>query len=374
MRDTGPREARIHRVATRHPGDTDGLAQLIDTGAIDPAQILAILGKTEGNGCVNDHTRGHAVLALQLLLSERLGLSRAEVADRVAMVMSGGTEGALSPHLTILSTRPAAAAHPAGALAIGIAHTRDFLPEELGRMAQIEATAHAVIEATRAAAISTTDDIHFVQVKCPLLTAERIAEAALRGGSVVTADTYASMAYSRGASALGVGLALGEIPREQLSDAAVLADWAAWSGRASASAGIELMRNEVLVLGNSPAWGGPLRIGHGVMQDAIDLGAVRGVLCGLGFDDPGQLPVSARERIAAVLAKADPGSTGTIRGLRHTMLDDSDINATRHARAVVGGVIAAAIGRTDLFVSGGAEHQGPDGGGPIAVITRRPDA
>jgi cyanuric acid amidohydrolase len=34
--------------------------------------------------------------------------------------------------------------------------------------------------------------------------------------------------------------------------------------------------------------------------------------------------------------------------------------------------LAALIGRTDLFVSGGAEHQGPDGGGPIAIIARRP--
>jgi len=61
-----------------------------------------------------------------------------------------------------------------------------------------------------------------------------------------------------------------------------------------------------------------------------------------------------------------------IRGVRHIMGDDSDIQASRHARALVGGVLAAAIGRTDLFVSGGAEHQGPDGGGPIAVIARRP--
>ncbi len=54
------------------------------------------------------------------------------------------------------------------------------------------------------------------------------------------------------------------------------------------------------------------------------------------------------------------------------MIDDSDINATRHARALVGGVIAGAVGRTDVFVSGGAEHQGPDGGGPVAVIATRP--
>jgi cyanuric acid amidohydrolase len=60
-----------------------------------------------------------------------------------------------------------------------------------------------------------------------------------------------------------------------------------------------------------------------------------------------------------------------IRGVRHVMWDDSDIQASRHARALVGGVLAGVIGRTDLFVSGGAEHQGPDGGGPIAVIARR---
>ncbi len=53
------------------------------------------------------------------------------------------------------------------------------------------------------------------------------------------------------------------------------------------------------------------------------------------------------------------------------MADDSDINATRHARALVGGVVGGVVGRTDLFVSGGAEHQGPDGGGPIAVIATR---
>ncbi len=53
------------------------------------------------------------------------------------------------------------------------------------------------------------------------------------------------------------------------------------------------------------------------------------------------------------------------------MNDDSDINATRHARALVGGVAAAAVGRTDLFISGGAEHQGPDGGGPVAIIARK---
>lgn len=69
-----------------------------------------------------------------------------------------------------------------------------------------------------------------------------------------------------------------------------------------------------------------------------------------------------------MLAKAEAARSGLIRGHRHTMLDDSDIHMTRHARALVGGVLAGLFGDTRLFVSGGAEHQGPDGGGPVAVI------
>ena len=108
------------------------------------------------------------------------------------------------------------------------------------------------------------------------------------------------------------------------------------------------------------------------MRDAIDLPAVIGALADAELPPTGQLTDAQRGNLLAVLAKAEPATTGKIRGARHIMLDDSDINATRHARALVGGVIAGVVGRTDLFVSGGAEHQGPDGGGPVAVIVARP--
>jgi cyanuric acid amidohydrolase len=75
-------------------------------------------------------------------------------------------------------------------------------------------------------------------------------------------------------------------------------------------------------------------------------------------------------RVVNVLAKAEADPTGQVRDRRHTMLDDSDINSTRHARAVVNGVIASVVGDPMLYVSGGAEHQGPAGGGPVAVIAR----
>jgi len=368
------RRCQVFRIPTAHPADTSGVLALIASGAVAAQDIRAIFGKTEGNGCVNDFTRAFALTALQNALSGALGCSSADVGRRIAMVMSGGTEGGLSPHLLVfteVASPPGASS--ASSLAIGTTFTRAFGPEEIGRCAQIEATAAAVTAAMAQAEINRAEDVHYVQVKSPLLTGERVLDAASRGETVVTTDTYKSMAYSRGASALGVALGLGEIAREALDDSVVCRRMDLWSGRASASAGIELMHNEVVVLGNSAAWVSDAFITHRVMRDAIDLPAVTGALAdaGLGASGGGQLDDAARDRLLAVLAKADPSSNGRIRGARHVMLDDSDINATRHARALVGGVLAGVVGRTDLFVSGGAEHQGPDGGGPVAMIVRR---
>ncbi len=238
-------------------------------------------------------------------------------------------------------------------------------------MPQIEANAAAVREAITHARIKDDADVHWVQVKCPLLTSERIAEAASRGCATATDDSYTSMGLSRGASALGVALALGEVDPAALNGQAIGRNLDLWSTRASASAGIELMHNEVIVLGNSAQWAGDNVIAHDVMSDPIDLPALGRVLEKLDFGTGDQLDAAAADRVVAVLAKAEAARSGLIRGNRHVMNEDSDIHASRHARALVGGVLAAKIGRTDLFVSGGAEHQGPDGGGPVAVIARR---
>ena len=73
------RRTRVLRLATASPQDTAPLAAAIDSGDVDPATIVAIVGKTEGNGCVNDFTRGYATLALKLLLADRLKTPLAEV-------------------------------------------------------------------------------------------------------------------------------------------------------------------------------------------------------------------------------------------------------------------------------------------------------
>ena len=224
--------------------------------------------------------------------------------------------------------------------------------------------ADGVREAMADAGIVDPNDVHFVQIKVPLLTSERIAAAEAAGKTVATRDTLKSMGLSRGAAALGVGVALGELELSQIDDSLIGRDTSIWSSRASTSAGIELGNHEIVVLGMSADWSGPLAVDHAVMNDAIDTAPVRQALDRLGIaGDP--------SRLVALLAKAEPGTTGLLRGARHTMLDDSDISATRHARAFVGGVLAGLVGTSEIFVSGGAEHQGPDGGGPVALIATR---
>jgi cyanuric acid amidohydrolase len=360
----------VFRVVSHGPGDCTGIKTLIEQGVLDPNDIVAILGKTEGNGGVNDFTREYATTTLSGMLAPLLGIAPTQVEQRIAFVMSGGTEGVLSPHLTIFTRRQTTKpAIQSKRLSVGIALTRVFLPEEIGRPVQIEETAKAVQRAMADANIDVCSDVHYVQIKCPLLTAARVENAHGRGMGTLTGSSYASMAYSRGASSLGVALALGELD-SPLEENSVLKDWHQFSHVASASAGVELMHSVVIVLGNSPASASNYVVGHAVMHDAIDRSGLLSAFVSAGIASSDDLVSLDTGRIVNVFAKAEASPNGQIRGYRHTMLDDTDISATRHARAAVGGLIAGFAGHGAVYVSGGAEHQGPAGGGPVAVVAR----
>src|SRR5277367_6411714 len=124
------------RVAMAGPADMTGFTALIEDGALDPLHIAAILVKTEGNGGVNDFTREYTCATMAAMLAPYLRATNAEVERRIAMVVSGGTEGVLSPHATVFARVPTLSRtndpSPDGRgkskrLAIGIAATRDFL-------------------------------------------------------------------------------------------------------------------------------------------------------------------------------------------------------------------------------------------------------
>ncbi len=228
----------VVRITTKSPSDVSGLLGFIEARKIEPRSILAILGKTEGNGGVNDFTREYAVSALCVALAPYVDLPPHRVEERIAFVMSGGTEGVLSPHITVFTRAAVVGRQSDGIsgkrLSIGIAQTRDFLPEELGRGVQIQETAKAVATAMADAAIVDLQDVHYVQIKCPLLTSDRIESASARGAQTVTKSAYGSMAYSRGASALGVAVALREIDGE-IGDQHVLRNFELFSSVASTS-------------------------------------------------------------------------------------------------------------------------------------------
>jgi len=363
-------ETQVHRLGMENPGDVSALAALFDASSLAAEHVVAVIGKTEGNGGVNDFTRGFFTQSLMLLLGERLGIPPAVAAERIPCVLSGGTEGVLSPHFTVFARVPSRATPGAPALAIGTAFAESLPPESIGRMAQVEATAEAVRAAIADAGLAL-EEVHFVQVKAACLTTAKIEDARRRGRTTVAADPNRAMAFARAAVALGAAMALGDVPREKISDAALLRDMDLYSSRVSASSGVEIARTEVVVLGNSPRWSGKLQIAHRAMADALDIAAVYGALDDLDVPSHPSVAEADRSRIRAVLVKGEPDRRGLVRGQRHTMLDDTDINAQRHIRAALGGMAAAVLGDGRIFVSGGAEHQGPDGGGLVAIIAER---
>jgi cyanuric acid amidohydrolase len=230
--------------------------------------------------------------------------------------------------------------------------------------------AGAVRDCMAKTGITDSRTVHYVQVKGPLLTPARIADARARGVTVATEDPNGSKAYARGAMALGVALGLGEVAEEGLSDQMIARKLDLFSTVASTSAGGELKNCEVLLFGNSPAYGGDFRIGHATLRDVIDADGVRAALASAGLTVKSTVSPAEASRIVAVFAKAEASPTGAIRGRRNTMLSDADINYERHARAALGAVIASITLDPAIFVSGGTEHQCAPGEAPIAAIVR----
>ena len=103
--------ARVHRISAASPDDVSGIEAAIAKGEIDPSGVIAIVGKTEGNGCVNDFTRGFAAQSLTLMLQRHLPR---EAADKVCLVMSGGTEGGMAPHWIVLERSESSRSAPDG--------------------------------------------------------------------------------------------------------------------------------------------------------------------------------------------------------------------------------------------------------------------
>jgi cyanuric acid amidohydrolase len=350
------------------PDDVSGLVKLLDAGEFQADEIVCMIGKTEGNGRVNDFSRPLAHRCFRDVLSARCGRPPNEIDQRVAFVMSGGCEGIISPHATVFVSRRTnsngAGTHKR--MAFAMASTRELLPEEVGTIEQVKLVADAVRAAQQAAGITSTEDVHYVQVKCPLLTSERINAAKARGRKTVTEDTLRSMGFSNGSSGLGIALGLGELRSIDPTDICTNADL--YTTRGGSSSGIELMNCQVFVIGNSASSDSPFVISHCRLDDLLDADGVRNALRGAGLKIDGSVNPDDRGRVLNVFAKAQVPLDGLVRGWRTTLLTDSDLN-TRPARAVLGTLVASVVGDPAIYASAGwGYHQGPTGGGIAAAI------
>jgi barbiturase len=297
------------------------------------------------------------------------GSREPEMVAQVPFVWSGGTDGVLSPHATIFATMPFDAAEVTGEprLSVGLAMSEPLLPEDIGRVAMISKVATAVTAAMAQAGISDPADVHYVQTKTPLLTIQTIRDAASRSHAVFTENTGESMDVSNGTAALGIAVALGEIPMPADSD--VMRNRSLGSAVASCSSGVELDRARVVVAGNVRGIAGRYRIGHSVMTDALDADGIWAAIRNAGLALPDRPhPSDLDGRLVNVFLKCEASQDGLVRGRRNAMLDDSDVHWHRQIKACVGGVAAAVTGDPAVFVSVSAAHQGPDGGGPVAAI------
>jgi cyanuric acid amidohydrolase len=355
----------VAKVELKSVQDASGMEALIKKGQFRADEVIAVIGKTEGNGGVNDFTRILADQAFRMVL--RKHGSSEEAVEQIPMVWSGGCDGVITPHATIFARNAKTGPANKSRLAIGTALSAELLPEDIGRPAMIEKVADSVRAAMRNAGIDDPADVHYVQTKTPLLTIDMVRDAHARGREVAC-EVHESMGVSNGTTGLGIAVALGEIEMPKAEE--ICRNLDLYSSVASCSSGVELTQAQIVLLGNKDGAGGRYRIGHAVMNDAIDIDGIYDAIRSAGLELP-QRPRAEdlKGRLVNCFIKCEADRRGTLRGRRQIMLDDSDVPWHRHSKGAVGGVAAAAIGDPAVFVSVDAMHQGPQGGGPcIAII------
>jgi barbiturase len=355
----------VAKVELKNVQDASGVEACIRSGQFKADEVIAVIGKTEGNGGVNDFTRILADQAFRAVLKKHGSRSEAEIA-KIPMVWSGGCDGVITPHATVFARTVKTGPANKSRLVIGTALSAEILPEDIGRPAMVEKVADGVRAAMRDAGIDDPADVHYVQTKTPLLTVDSVLEAHSRHKEVAC-EVHDSMGVSNGTTGLGIAVALGEIKMPKAEE--ICHNLELYSSVASCSSGVELTQAQIVLLGNKAGAGGRYRIGHSVMKDALDIDGIYESIrnAGLGLPERPRAE-DLKGRLVNCFMKCEADRTGKLRGRRQIMMDDSDVPWHRHAKGAVGGVAAAAIGDPAVFVSVDAMHQGPQGGGPVIAI------
>src|SRR5450432_2251207 len=253
----------VAKVELKTVQDASGLEALITSGKFAADEVIAVIGKTEGNGGVNDFTRILADQAFRRVLLKTGTRSEAEI-HNVPMVWSGGCDGVITPHATVFARNAKAGPADKSRLVMGTALSAELLPEDIGRPAMVLKVAEAVKAAMKDAGITDPKDVHYVQTKTPLLTIDSVRDAETRH-QTLACEVHDSMGVSNGTTALAIAVALGEVSMPKAEQ--ICKDLDLYSSVASCSSGVELNEAQIVLLGNKAGAGGRYRIGHSVMRE-----------------------------------------------------------------------------------------------------------
>src|SRR4029079_13285632 len=117
----------VLKVELKSVSDASGLEKAIVDGKFKADEVIGVIGKTEGNGGVNDFTR---ILADQSFRRTLLKHGRRDenAVNQIPMVWSGGCDGVITPHATVFARNQKTGPASKPRLTIGAAMSEVLLP------------------------------------------------------------------------------------------------------------------------------------------------------------------------------------------------------------------------------------------------------
>jgi cyanuric acid amidohydrolase len=336
----------IERFDIPAPDQMEGLVQALDRHTPSNIRRLALLVKVGGE--YEDGAREKAKATVDALLQEH-GLL-----DRTEMVTVIGCEGASTPYgLAIIDDGRIGPDQDQPRLALGLA--RMVPPDEsvFDQPAYADHVAAAVTQAMADAGLKP-EEVVVVILNIPPHT---------------SGNYRARGRKARAVAALGIGVAVGEISREQITEQSIVADPDLYTTRAQTFIGPTVKNLEVIVLGNRTGVGGTLLAHAGVTTDLLDVRSIKRALrtAGLRLDEDGE--IADPSRIVAAIYKAGPGPNGTVLG-SPTVILNSATPSEKHVRAAMSGAMGSALQTTRIFSTADPVQQAPLGGGHFCFIVR----
>lgn len=332
-------------------GDVSALDSWLHGLPVATLRRLVVMAKTEGHHAPNDFSRDLLKLQLDRVFATH-GLQ-----ERALSMLAIGSEGVGSPKGFAFAEDDAAdLAGGPPRLALGAARSAPVPVSEIGTLQLVD----RVTETARAALLDARlqpGEVELLFIKSPLLPARHPAATPLNS----------TMHRGRAISALGGGVALGEIDRRLLTEDGIAKDLSLYTRHVQGITGAEIRSVEVVAMGNRPGAAGVLRVASTHTRDLLDQRSLRQLLDSLGFRFDAFGELLDGERIHALIAKMMVADDGIVRGSRTTVYT-SGWAPESHIRAAASGVLGSLMGHLRFFVSADSVHQAPAGGGVAAVV------